>query len=167
MGNIMSDSSQNSKKTPNEKPERSIERKDNTIKSEIKKNDHSDVVPGIPSEVLDNLPPEARKKLISMSMFMSSGPIPHPLYEKLEAEHLHKIIDATEKDNERDFQDKQSSRRWNCLWLLVICVFILAVFALFIFSKNTDLVVPIGTALLGFAGGFGSGFGVGRHGRER
>jgi len=163
----MPESSKSSKKTSTKKPEQNLEKKDSTNKSEIKNHEHSDFVPGIPGEVLDSLPPETRKKLVSMSMFMSSGPVPHPLYEKIEAEHLHKIIDAAEKDNEKDFQDKQSSRKWNCLWLLVICLFIFAVFSLFIFSKNTDLVIPIGTALLGFAGGFGSGFGVGRHGRER
>ncbi|KPK74372.1 MAG: hypothetical protein AMJ79_14350 [Phycisphaerae bacterium SM23_30] len=119
----------------------------------------------IPPEVLEKLPSHIRESF--QAMMVMSGQVPHPLISKLEPEHIHKIIDATEKDNQRDFQDKLSSRKSNLIWLLVICVFILAVFALFIFSKNTDLVVPIGTALLGFAGGFGSGFGVGRHGRER
>jgi len=119
----------------------------------------------IPQEILEKLPSHIRESF--QSMMVMSGQVPHPLISKLEPEHIHKIIDATEKDNQRDFQDKQSSRKSNLIWLLVICVFILAVFSLFIFSKNTDLVVPIGTALLGFAGGFGSGFGVGRRGRER
>ena len=87
--------------------------------------------------------------------------------ETVVPEHISKIIESTEKDSERAFQDQQQARKWNFMWLISVCVFIVAVFSLFIFSGKAEFVVPIGTAILGFAGGFGSGFGIGRYGRKR
>ena len=43
------------------------------------------------------------------------------------------------------------------LWTIGIGLFIFSVFCLFIFADKAEYIVPIGTAMLGFAGGFGVG----------
>jgi len=120
----------------------------------------------ISEEDMEKLPPPIREIVRSSMSMVVSGSTSHPLLSKINTEHISRIIDVSEKENERDFQDNQSSRKWNFAWLIAICVFILSIFGLFIYAQKAEYIVPIGTAILGFAGGFGSGLGVGRYRRK-
>ena len=111
----------------------------------------------IPEEVIEKLPSPAKEFVRQQMSMVMSGPAPHPLMSKIESEHITKIIDSTEKESQRAFQDSQSSRKWNFAWLVFIGLFIFSVFCLFIFADKAEYIVPIGTAMLGFAGGFGIG----------
>ena len=134
-------------------------------KEDAKNNDQEENGQIISDEDMEKLPHPAREIVRSMSMVMS-GSTSHPLLSKINPEHISRIIDASEKENERGFQDNQSSRKWNFAWLIAICLFILLVFGLLIYAQKAEYIVPIGTAMLGFAGGFGSGLGVGRYRRK-
>ena len=151
--------------------EQNADKNSTNIESVAKKGDEkSDEQEGngqiIPEDVIEKLPPPVREIVRSSMSMVMSGSAPHPLLSKINPDHISSIIDASEKDSERDFQDNQSSRKWNFAWLIAICLFILLVFGLLIYAQKAEYIVPIGTAMLGFAGGFGSGLGVERYKRK-
>jgi hypothetical protein len=75
--------------------------------------DEGEAIQGIPVEVMDKLPPDLRRAIVSLSMdHRYIGPAPNPILGKLTEKHIDKILDANEKDEERDFKSEQSSRRY-------------------------------------------------------
>ena len=85
----------------------------------LKKENESEVIPREIMDDLEGLPPEARKRVSQMfSMSMMSGPMPHPIYSKMNTEQVGKVIDNMEKDSVRDHENRISTRRWGLqLWL--------------------------------------------------
>ena len=114
----------------------------------------------IQPEVLDKLPRGTKK---SLSMFMS-GPMPHPIYSKIQPEHITKLLELTDKDNERDFRDKVLNHKWNFAWLVVIMGSIIAAILIFLYWNKSEYITPIITAIIAGLGGYG--FGKSRAGRE-
>src|SRR6185369_15883474 len=72
-------------------------------------------------EVLGKLPPEVRKA-VEFSLQAFSGPVYHPVVQKITEAHIDKVLDQTEKDSERDFKERISSRRYGFAAFLIICV---------------------------------------------
>jgi len=111
----------------------------------------------IEPEVLDKLPPELKKAVESFSLQAFTGPVFHPILKKVTESHIDKVLDQTEKDSERDFEDAKSSRRYGFAAFVIIC-------ALFVFltwyltAVDKDLYRDIIKVLLGLVGGFGGGF---------
>ena len=110
------------------------------------------------SEDFDSLPPEAKKHVSRMvSMFMSSGPAPHPFLSKMNTDQVGKVIDNIEKESIRDHQNRMASRRWDFAYLLAILVFILLIAAGCIWKDKFEYIAPIITAIIGAVGGYGLG----------
>jgi hypothetical protein len=68
----------------------------------------------IPDEVLEKLPPEARgefKRLFSMVSAGYIGPPPSPFARKLTSDHITKIIDNNEKEDQRQFNNAKDERK--------------------------------------------------------
>lgn len=107
--------------------------------------------------LLESAPPEVKKFMMSMQRM--SGPIPHPLADKINDKHIDKILDLAEKDDERVFQDTSQSRRYTLAYLaLFVALFVFA--TVFLVGKDTELYKEILKLLAIFAGGLGSGFGI-------
>ncbi|MBW2739351.1 MAG: hypothetical protein JRE64_11005 [Deltaproteobacteria bacterium] len=125
---------------------------------EEKSSEKNDIGPVGP-ELLKNLPPEAKKVLeIGMSM-QRFGPMPNPLAEKINEKHIDKILDITEKDEERSFKDAGESRKFTLIYVLVFAV--LFVFAtVFLVGSDKDLYKEVIKLFAVFFGGLGSGFGI-------
>ncbi|MEA3428829.1 MAG: hypothetical protein U9Q84_06415 [Thermodesulfobacteriota bacterium] len=120
-----------------------------------KKNDADSVE----SELLKNLPPEAKKVLeVGMSMHRF-GPMPNPLAEKINEKHIDKILEITEKDEERSFKDAGETRKFTLIYFLVFAA--LFVFAtIFLVGSDKELYKEVIKLFAVFLGGLGSGFGI-------
>ena len=160
----MAGNSSDKKTTSKKEAKKAIEKKIADDKSVSEDDDRKIDIPVIPREFIENLPPETREKFIRMSMFMASGPVPHPLFEKFTPEHISKIIDVAEKDNERNFQNDQSTRKWNFAWLILIVVSIFAAVLIFLRWEKPEYIAPIITAIIAGIGGYG--YGISRSGRQ-
>src|SRR5256885_11000657 len=55
----------------------------------------------IEPEVLDKLPPEVRKVVESFSLQAFSGPIIHPVLQKITESHIDKVLDQTDRKSTR------------------------------------------------------------------
>lgn len=106
----------------------------------------------------ENLPPEAKRSVSRMvSMFMSTGPSPHPFISKMDTQQVGKVIDSMENDSRRDHEDRMSSRRWNFAALLVILTFVIILSFGCLWKDKSEYIAPIITALIGGVGGYGIG----------
>lgn len=113
-----------------------------------------------PPEVLQRLPPEARK-MVEMTSFMASisGPGHPPYMKKINEEHITKIIEFSDKDSQRDFEDAQSSKKYRLAYVLIFCsLFVFAV--VYLGDKNPELLKEILKYAAVFAGGGGVGYGL-------
>jgi len=120
----------------------------------------------IPSEVLEHLPPEQRQQLITaITTMLSVGPMPNPIAAKMTSTHISKVLDLQEQEMSYTFKDKRDSRLQSTivfLAVLVLGVMVILVLALNGHDSTLKELIPIGA---GLAGGFGSGFAVGRRSR--
>lgn len=108
-------------------------------------------------EFLKDAPSELRN--VVMSMQRISGPMPHPLSNKINENHINKILDLAEKDGERVFADTSQSRKYTFAYLMVFSI--LFIFCtVFLVGKDTELYKELLKLLAVFAGGLGSGFGI-------
>ncbi len=106
-----------------------------------------------------NLPPEIKKEIrtfLSMGRFSESSI--SPILDKINQQHITKILESVEKDSERAFIDVQEARKYN---LVAICIFVALFVFLTVFLVNKDVAVyqDILKILIIFGGGFGSGLG--------
>jgi len=149
-----------------EKPKSEEEKDKSSESSEQPK----DIVPTeeesiLPDEILEKFPPEVRgivRKSTSMVMAGSLPPPHHYIARKITPEHIGKILDSCEKDSQREHQGRMSNRRWKYAYLITCLIFILAISGLFLWKDKSEYIVPIITALSGFAGGYGIGLSRGR-----
>lgn len=117
------------------------------------------------AEEFEHLPPEAKKQVSRMiSMFMSSGPAPHPLISKMNTEQVGKVIEYVETESIRDHKNRMSSRRWSFAALVIVLLFILSLAAGCLWKDKLEYIAPIITAIIGAAGGYGVGLTHGRRG---
>lgn len=118
-----------------------------------KENSHS--LPVIPTEVLEKIPSPMRERVIAMMQV--SGPMPDPLVQKIDGEHLHKIIDSTDRDSQRRYDSQASQRRYSFAAFVIISAFVVFVIIYFTAIQKYEFLAPILSALVGFAAGFGFG----------
>lgn len=96
-----------------------------------------------------------------MEMFsVMTGSTANPIYEKLNERHIEKSLDLAEKHDERDYNLRNSQRRYVFLTFLVVVG--LVVFMMVLFRHDHDLLLPLLTGLSGLAAGFIGGYGIGR-----
>jgi hypothetical protein len=114
----------------------------------------------IEPEVLEKLPPEARKRLVEMNSFMAlSGPMMPPFLKKVNEEHISKVLELSDKESQREFELAQSSKKYNLAYI-VLSFLLFGFIIVYLADRNPVLLKDILTVLGIFAGGFGSGFGV-------
>lgn len=101
------------------------------------------------------------KKVIEASVSMqriSSSSLVSPVYEKINEQHISKILDISEKDDERAFADSQSARIYSLITLVIVLVFFGSL-TVFLVNKDVAVYQEILKIIIIFGGGFGSGFG--------
>jgi len=148
-----------------EKP-KSEEEKD----KELKLPEHPEEIPEeeeniLSDEIIEKLPPEIRgivRKSTSMFMAGSYPPPYHYIFRKMTPEHIGKVIDSLDSDSQRDHKERMSTRRWYYAYLITILMFILLLSLLFLWKDKSEYIVPIITAILGGAGGYGIGLSMGQ-----
>lgn len=123
----------------------------------------ADAEPIVSPEVLEKLPPEAKQEIIKLSAFMGSFASPghSPILKKINEEHISKILDFSENDSKRVYQDAQTTKRYNLAYALLFCA--VAVFlVIYLSDKNPELLKEILKLLIAFLGGLGAGYGLKR-----
>ena len=87
------------------------------------------------------------------------GPMPNPLTEKLTPAHIDKILEISEKDDERSFADSTQSR-WFALGYSIVAAALLIFLTVFLVDADKALYEETMKMFAVFLGGFGGGFGV-------
>jgi hypothetical protein len=116
-------------------------------------------------EVVEKIPPEARKEVLSMMrvyMGMGSFSSGSPLAKRITSQHIDKLIDSNEKENEREYQKFRSSEVTKRLAVAAIILLVLMVLIYSGFTKDLQLSEKIITAGISALGGFGVGYAVGK-----
>ncbi len=126
-----------------------------TEDQELKK----DFLPEEITEIVEKLDPK-EKKIIrsSFEVMMSSTNMPpyFPLLKKITGEHIDKIIEYSEKDDERGFRFAKISKLYTLIFVILgIGVFIFL--TVFLAKDNSNIFMDIIKVGLGFLGGFGVG----------
>jgi hypothetical protein len=116
---------------------------------------------GIPAEILEGIPAEARQiieRSLSLSIFGSIGRQP-PFADKVTSDHITKVIDNAEKDSLRD---SEAERRIH--WMTFGVVIALFVFVgVLLFAPNpTPLAQDVIKVAIGLVTGGLAGYGLGR-----
>jgi hypothetical protein len=108
-------------------------------------------------EMLENLPPEV-KRIIQLTSSSYSGPFPSSNLPELNEKHIDKLLDISEKDDERRYKDAQRSRFFGLAYILIgVSVFIFL--TLYLHGKTPDLYKLIIELFIVLAGGIGIGYG--------
>lgn len=115
----------------------------------------------IPTEVLEALPPEMRKKVSASftAMVHSSSSRQSQLAKNIKPEHISKILINSDNDSKRDFDLKRLAM--GAILLLVAMILTYAAI-----TKDKDLSEKILVASIAAVGGAGVGYGVGRNSRD-
>ncbi|MGL4884661.1 MAG: hypothetical protein ACRC8K_26935 [Waterburya sp.] len=107
---------------------------------------------------IDELPQEAQAIVrMMMSRSISTSSL-SPLQDKINPEHISKILDIAEEDNKREFEDIKLVRIYNLLTLIIVLIF-LGFLTVFLANKDLSTYQDIIRILIIFGGGFGAGFG--------
>jgi len=113
-----------------------------------------------PPELMEAIPEEMRPRLRKAfhSMEMSASfPARHPLVDKLNSQHIDKIIDYSEQDDIRQADTQRSGRRYMFAAFIVLACIFVGLLIFFQRSGATDQVVNLIIGVLSLAGGFGLG----------
>lgn len=111
-------------------------------------------------EAFKELPPQERKMVSSLFARFTSGPAPSPISKHITPEHISKLIENDERDNERQFQAAlvaEATKRWAMGAVLALVVIVLAYAGI---TKDKELSEKVITAGLAALGGFGVGYAV-------
>jgi len=118
----------------------------------------------IPTEVIKDLPPETQDKVkevirrTSLEMMSVSGHFPSPLLKKINSDHITKMIDYADKDDERNFNYAKTQRNYNLIYFFAfLSLFIFMI--VFLIDKDRTLLLDFIKVGLGILGGFGGGYG--------
>ncbi len=113
----------------------------------------------VPAEILNSLPPEA-KKVLEFGMSMQRiGPMPNPIAEKITETHISKILDIAENDDKMSFEDSKESRKYTLIYVVIFSL--LFVFAtVYLVAADKELYKEFIRLFAAFLGGLGSGFGL-------
>jgi len=119
----------------------------------------------IEPDALEKLPPQAKK---SLEMFFSAqrvfGPVHPPFLEKINAEHISKVLEISEKSDEREFKDSQAERRYKLIYFTLFCVvfvFLFVFLTVYLADRDKTLYKDILQIGLGLLTRLGAGYGLG------
>lgn len=114
----------------------------------------------IPEEVLEKIPPEARgeiKRMFSMVSAGYVGPAPSPIARKLTGEHITKIIDNVEREDQRHFNNTKDERKMSLIIFFGILIPITGLIVFFALLEKVEILIPLISAIVAFGGGYGFG----------
>ncbi len=110
-------------------------------------------------EILQDMPPEIKKKFLSISMGSFSRSLLSPLESKINEKHIDKILDIKEKYEDKIFKDTQQSRKFLLVYILIgVALFVFL--TLFLVSNDKELFKEIIKLFIAFVGGIGAGYGI-------
>ena len=114
---------------------------------------------GLDPEFFEELPPEIREVVrTGISMQRISGPMPNPLFSKINEKHIDKILDLADKEDTNSYKDAQSTKKYNLFYFLAFIALFIFI-TLYLAKDNKDLFVDILKIVVSIAGGFGGGYG--------
>ncbi|KAF3980377.1 MAG: hypothetical protein HFP76_02340 [Methylococcales symbiont of Iophon sp. n. MRB-2018] len=87
------------------------------------------------------------------------GPMQNPLTQKLTSQHIDKILEISEKDDERVFKDAGESRKYTLIYIVIFSV-LFVFLTVFLVGSDVELYKEIVKLFAIFLGGLGSGFGI-------
>jgi hypothetical protein len=101
---------------------------------------------------------EIKEAMATFSATAFRGPMHPAVYEKIDKDHIHKILDNAEKDDHRAFRYAKEGRLLKYgTFLIITIVFLLLTY--FLVGTNTELYKDILEITILFAGGVGVGKG--------
>ncbi len=108
----------------------------------------------------DDLPDEAKAMLGMLQINRSSISTRSSsfLEDKINTEHISKILDIAEEDNKRELENIKLARLYNLINLVVVFIF-LGFLTVFLANKDLSTYQDIIRIIIIFGGGFGAGFG--------
>ena len=106
--------------------------------------------------------PEPVKEFFS-SFFAARQPVFPPFMQKINEEHIAKVLDYSEREDERDFEDSRSQRRYQFGTFLVVAilfVFLFVFLTVYLVDRDRELYKDIIKLGLGFLSGLALGGGL-------
>ena len=117
---------------------------------------NEDSISGIPPELVEKLPQEAREYV--ESFIMASGPVQNPMVKKVTSEHITQMLDYREKQSQRTHESSTSERRYT-LGYTVMAVALLVGFAYIMIPKDLGFFQEMLEKLIAFGLGGAGGWG--------
>lgn len=121
----------------------------------------SDVLEDIISEsgIPEEDQPEVRK-MIAMSLRMGAATSPQvEIMKKVTAEHITQMLSSREAESQRHYAEKREKKRFYLAWLVIVCIFVLAIIGLLRDHPETleKVLYAAGGLIAGAVGGYGYG----------
>lgn len=112
-------------------------------------------------EILERIPPEVRREVNQFTAIMGSfaNAGQPPFLKKINEAHIDKLIQFSENESLREFQDAQTTKKYNLLYVLIFCA-VFTFLVVYLGDKNPELLKDLLKVLVGFIGGFGSAYGL-------
>ena len=112
-------------------------------------------------ELIGDLPPKTRREFIAsfLSIQQRFGPSPNPVFSKLTESHIDKALDIVQRDSERTHELRKSNRNYQLIYFFGVII-VLGAAVVWLLPKYPEFLDTILKILLGFAGGFGAGYGL-------
>ena len=112
-------------------------------------------------EILESVSPEIIREVNQFTAiignFANAGQ--PPFLKKINEAHIDKLIQFSENESLRTFQDVQSTKKYNLLYVLIFCA-VFTFLIVYLGDKNPELLKDLLKVLAGFIGGFGSAYGL-------
>ncbi len=119
-------------------------------------------------EVINELPKEQREaveSLIFQSVQMQAMVSPESaMLKKIDGEHITKFLDASEKNMELSYKDRNNTRK--AILIVVIASFVLVSFLVFMLKSNPETLEKVLFTIGGVIAGAFGGYGFGKHKQE-
>ena len=111
--------------------------------------------------LLEDAPPRVRQILSEQFSVagMISGPLANPLLAKLDGAHIHKMLDYSEAESQREDKQLHADRKFGLFFFGLVTIAVLSILAFLVWQDENDLALEVLKALGYLGGGFGGGFG--------
>jgi len=113
----------------------------------------------IPPEMLEQMPPAVRERVLNHISMQSIGPMPNPLDKKMTSEHITQALSLNAKRDERLFENAGFTRRYSLAYTAIFVLLFVFV-TIFLVQYDIELYKEVLKLLIVFGGGFGAGVGL-------
>lgn len=108
--------------------------------------------------VLEQLPPELKRSVETvLSTQKSATPLPSTLADKINEQHIEKVLELTAQEDTRRYMETLQRRRYRLIYMIlgIICF---AAMGFLMVGKHTELFKEIVKLFFVFTGGIGTGY---------